>query len=70
MYDLSPHRPQVDIKPDVLISGRSLVMVISVKCEDVSNVAVQMLSVYGYCITPEEEEDKDIKSLTDDLVRN
>lgn len=47
----APSRLQMDISPDVLKSGQSLVLVLCASGEGVEGVALQAISVFGHCIT-------------------
>ena len=54
---VQPHsRLQVDISPDTIKSGRSLVLLMSASSEEVEGVAVQVVSVFGHISTSEERQ--------------
>ena len=57
-------RRQVDTTPDVSKKGQALVVVMSANGEEVEDVAVQVLSVFGHCNTA----DKQPTTLLDGLV--
>jgi hypothetical protein len=56
MMEFSRERLQVDISPDTIKSGRSLVLLMSASSEEVEGVAVQVVSVFGHISTSEERQ--------------